>query len=31
METRDREEAIEWTKRFLSIVGGGESTIRQVY
>ena len=31
METRDREEAIEWTKRFLTIVGEGESTIRQVY
>jgi hypothetical protein len=31
METRDREEAIEWTKRFLAIVGEGESTIRPVY
>jgi hypothetical protein len=31
METRDREEAIEWTKRFLTLVGEGESTIRQVY
>jgi hypothetical protein len=31
METRDRDEAVEWTKRFLSIVGGGESRIRQVY
>jgi hypothetical protein len=31
METRDKDEAIEWTKRFLSIVGEGESTIRQVY
>jgi hypothetical protein len=31
METRDRDEAIEWTKRFLTIVGEGESTIRQVY
>jgi hypothetical protein len=31
METRDRDEAIEWTKRFLSIVGEGESTIRPVY
>jgi hypothetical protein len=31
METRDREEAIEWTKRFLSIAGEGESTIRPVY
>jgi hypothetical protein len=30
METRDIDEAIEWTKRFLTIVGEGESTIRQV-
>ena len=31
METRDISEAIEWTKRFLTIAGDGESTIRQVY
>jgi hypothetical protein len=31
MEVRDKAEAIEWTKRFLTIVGGGESTIRQVF
>ncbi len=31
MEVRDKAEAIEWTKRFLSIAGEGESTIRQVY
>ncbi len=31
METRDKDEAVEWTKRFLTIAGGGESTIRQVY
>ena len=31
METRDRQEAIEWTKRFLTLVGEGESTIRPVY
>ncbi len=31
MEVRDKAEAIEWTKRFLRIAGGGESTIRQVY
>jgi hypothetical protein len=31
MEVRDKNEAIEWTKRFLSIVGEGESTIRPVY
>jgi hypothetical protein len=31
MEVRDKDEAIEWTKRFLAKVGAGESTIRQVY
>jgi len=31
MEVRDKEEAVEWTKRFLSVVGEGESTIRQVF
>jgi hypothetical protein len=31
MEVRDKVEAIEWTKRFLSVVGEGESTIRQVF
>jgi hypothetical protein len=31
METRDKDEAIEWTKRFLSIAGPGESTIRPVF
>jgi hypothetical protein len=31
MECRDKDEAIEWTKRFLSIAGQGESTVRQVY
>jgi hypothetical protein len=30
MECRDKAEAIEWTKRFLVIAGGGESTIRPV-
>jgi hypothetical protein len=30
METRDKDEAIEWTKRFLSVVGAGESRIRPV-
>jgi hypothetical protein len=30
MECRDKAEAIEWTKRFLTIAGGGESTIREV-
>ncbi len=31
MEVRDKDEAIEWTKRFLDLAGDGESTIRQVY
>ncbi len=30
MECRDRSEAIEWTKRFLSVLGEGESRIRPV-
>jgi hypothetical protein len=31
LECRDKDEAIEWTKRFLQIAGHGESTIRTVY
>jgi hypothetical protein len=31
MECRDKDEAVEWTKRFLTIAGDGESTIREVY
>ena len=31
MECRDKDEAVEWVKRFLGIVGHGESTIREVY
>ena len=31
LECRDKDEAIEWTKRFLEIAGHGESTIRTVY
>jgi hypothetical protein len=31
MEVRDKDEVIEWTKRFLVAAGGGESTIREVY
>lgn len=31
LEVRDKAEAVEWAKRFLSIAGNGESTIRQVY
>jgi hypothetical protein len=30
MECRDKDEAVEWTKRFLTIAGEGESTIRPV-
>jgi len=28
MECRDRDEVIEWTKRFLSVLGEGESRVR---
>jgi hypothetical protein len=31
MECRDKDEAVEWTKRFLAVVGGGETMIRQVF
>jgi hypothetical protein len=31
LECRDKAEVIEWTKRFLALVGEGESTIRPVY
>jgi hypothetical protein len=31
MECRDEAEVIEWTRRFLDIVGEGETTIRQVF
>jgi hypothetical protein len=31
MDVRDKDEAVEWTKRFLGVLGYGESTIRQVY
>jgi hypothetical protein len=30
MECRDKAEAIEWTKRFLSVLGEGESRVRPV-
>jgi hypothetical protein len=30
MECRDIEEAIEWTKRFLNVLGGGECRVRPV-
>jgi hypothetical protein len=31
MDVRDKDEAVAWTKRFLGVLGHGESTIRQVY
>jgi hypothetical protein len=31
VEAASRDQAIEWAKRFLTIVGGGESRIRQVF
>ena len=31
MEVRDKDEAVEWVKRFLSVLGEGESRIRAVY
>jgi hypothetical protein len=31
VECRDQDEAVEWVKRFLSVAGHGESTIRGVY
>jgi hypothetical protein len=30
IETRDRDEAVEWTKRFLGVIGYGETTIRPI-
>jgi hypothetical protein len=30
METRDRDEAVEWVKRFLGVLGYGEATVRPV-
>ena len=31
VEAKSKAEAIDWAKRFLKIVGGGESRIRSVY
>ncbi len=31
MQLRDRDEAVEWAKRFLKLAGDGESRIRQVF
>jgi hypothetical protein len=30
LECRDRDEAVEWTKRFLSVLGAGECRVRPV-
>jgi hypothetical protein len=30
MECRDMDEAIEWTKRFLGVLGAGECRVRPV-
>jgi hypothetical protein len=30
-QVKSKEEAIEWTKRFLQLAGDGESEIRQLY
>jgi hypothetical protein len=30
-QVKSKEEAIEWTKRFLKVAGEGESEIRQIY
>ncbi|HEY1920057.1 MAG TPA: YciI family protein [Streptosporangiaceae bacterium] len=31
MEVRDKDEVIEWTRRFLALAGPGEVTIRQTF
>ena len=31
MECRDKDEAVEWSKRFLSVLGHGETRIRPVF
>jgi len=31
LECRDKDEAIEWTKRFLGVIGHGETRIREVF
>jgi hypothetical protein len=30
-QVKSKEEAIQWTKRFLKVAGDGESEIRQIY
>jgi hypothetical protein len=31
MECRDRDEAVEWSKRFLAVLGNGEVRVRPVF
>ncbi len=31
LETASKEEAIEWSKRFLAVNGGGETRLRQIF
>ena len=31
LQTKSKEEAIEWTKRFLKVAGDGETEIRQLF
>ena len=31
MEVRDKDEAIEWTRRFLALAGPGETTLRPTF
>ena len=31
LEVKSKEEAIEWTTRFLKVLGGGECEVRQVF
>jgi len=31
LQVKSKDEAIEWTKRFLKVAGDGESEIRQIY
>ena len=31
LEVKSRDEALQWTRRFLDVVGDGESEVRQLY
>jgi hypothetical protein len=31
LEVKSKQEAVDWTRRFLEVLGGGECEIRQVY